>query len=185
MMNNFDNRRMNLHKWIFMNTEGQDGVVELGAGFFDKLSYVHSDVKTRIGIEIFEPYIKEAKFNDCVKIVGDMRKYRELIPEDMNLTAAMMIDSLEHLTKKDGIELIGKLKEDFELILLMLPVGEFKQTKDVTGYGNHKYQTHRSTWMKDDIKKLNFSINVIDPEFHSDRLQVGLNGSAYFGIWRK
>ena len=59
---------VNKDEWITNNTIDSKSVVELGAGFFDNLKHVHPNVKTKIGIEIYKPYIDNATYNDCIKI---------------------------------------------------------------------------------------------------------------------
>jgi hypothetical protein len=64
-------KNINLTQWINENTFDSICVVELGAGFFDKLSMVHGNVMIKIGIEIYKPYIDNAKYHNCIKIHGD------------------------------------------------------------------------------------------------------------------
>lgn len=174
-------KSVNLGQWIRENTNTSKTVVELGAGFFDKLEYVDSVVKTKIGIEIYKPYIDNSKFNDCIKINGNILNYRELLME-YNLDTVMIIDVLEHFEMSVGYKLIEALKEDFNKIILMLPVGKYEQNTDVTGLGGHEYQIHRSYWYVEDILKLNFNEDVIDNNFHSSH---DLDTGCYFGIWNK
>lgn len=179
-------RQINLHQWIYANTENSKCVVELGAGFFRRLSSVHPNVTHKIGIEIYGEYIKNAEYHDCIKIHGDALKYRELLI-NFPLDTVMIIDVLEHFEKNVGYELINNLKTDFNKILLMLPVGRYEQELDVTGYSGHEYQKHRSYWYEQDIYKLNFVDNKIDPFFHAseDRVNNKLDTGCYFGVWVK
>lgn len=175
-----------LNIWIAEKTADSKSVVELGAGFFDKLSYVHPNVKTKIGIEIFKPYIDNAKYNDCVKIVGNLLDYKNLLV-NQELDTVMMIDVLEHFTKDVSYKLINDLKKDFNKILLMMPIGVFPQNMDATDLGNDEYQTHRSNWYTYDIDNLKFNDNIVDPEFHAtpNRTMYNLDTSCYFGVWKK
>ena len=56
-------RRINLSEWINNSTHTSNTVIELGAGFFDRLSCVNESVITKVGIEIYEPYIKNPRYN--------------------------------------------------------------------------------------------------------------------------
>jgi len=164
--------------WLGKETEGFDVAIEFGAGFFNRLNSVNCPLK--VGIELFEPYIRNATCVDCIKVCGDMRRYRELLPSLRGSKVAMFIDSLEHLRKKDAIELIGKVKEDFDKIVLMVPNGNIEQHIDVTGFGNHKGQTHRSRWFEDDLLRLGFD-GFVDNEFHKDKKDK----RCYFVVWSK
>jgi hypothetical protein len=170
---------MNLEKWINYHTRDVSVVVEFGAGFFDKLSHVHSNCRNRIGIEAHEKYLEHAKFKVCRMILGDMRHYREFITRDA-MICAMFIDSLEHLDEFEAVDLIRQCQEDFHKILLMVPEGKHPQTKDTTGYGAHDLQSHRSTWYKKDLIMLHFD-TFVDPNFHTD---PGKDHGCLFGVWR-
>lgn len=171
---------MTLPKWINENTSDSNTVVELGAGFFKNLGDVHPKVKHRIGVEIYWPYIENATYNDCVKIEGDLMNYQSLL-NDIELDTVLIADVLEHFDKEEAFLLVEKLKKDFNKILLMLPIGVHKQDRDVTGFGGHTSQTHRSYWFEEDVAKLMFDENIIDPNFHKDKE----NSGCYFGIWKK
>lgn len=181
---NIINKNVNLSSWIRENTVNSNCVVELGAGFFRRLSDVHQNVKTKIGVEIYKPYIENATYHNCVKIHGDALKYKELLI-NYDLDTVLIVDVLEHFNKDIGFNLIESLKNDFNKILLMLPIGEYVQNEDVTGYGGHEYQKHRSYWFSDDVLKIKFSENIIDLNFHQNRKKHNLDSACYFGIWNK
>lgn len=174
---------MDLNTWISKNTEGSEIVVEFGAGFFDKLRAVHSSVKERIGIEAYEPYIAAAQYQDCTKIAGDMRLFKELV-DPAKYDTALFVDSLEHISMEDAITLISEVKASFKKILLMIPEGVHNQTTDVTGYGGHTYQTHRSTWYEKDLQQLGFQTVEVDPKFHSGAGPEKAEG-CLFAIWTR
>lgn len=179
-------RRVNLSNWIYTSTHGSICVVELGAGFFRRLRDVNQTVVLKIGIEIYEEYIKNAEYHDCIKIHGDALDYKKLL-DGYLLDTVMMVDVLEHFDKNVGYELIDNLKKDFNKIVLMLPVGKFEQELDVTGHGGHEYQKHRSFWYLEDINKLNFTENLIDPYFHATEARINnkMDTGCYFGVWKK
>lgn len=170
---------MNLYNWISKETMGYGTVVELGSMFFDKL--LHCSCPRRIGIEIHKPYVDRApNYENCIKIHGDIRDYRQLISEeDMDL--CMIIDVIEHLEKDEALRLLNSLKEDFNKIIIFAPEGNHPQTKDVTGLGADEYQTHRSTWYLCDFEAIGFE-GVVDPKFHID---PNKDNGAIFVTWTK
>lgn len=186
MIGNIEYKRINSPQWINSNTMSSTTVVELGAGFFKNMNHVSSNVKTKIGIEIYEPYINNAINNDCIKIHGDALKYRELLVK-YDFETVLIYDVLEHFDKDVALKLISDLKTDFKKILLMLPFGKYEQHEDVTGYGAHEYQTHRSYWYEEDILKLGFNDNIIDLNYHAtpNRVDNNLDTGCYFGVWNK
>ena len=157
--------RVSLPSWIMANTANSNTVLELGAGFFRRLGDVHPNVKRKIGIEIWEPYIKHATYHNCEKILGDALEYESLV--DINdIDTVLLVDIIEHFDPETADSLLTKLIDQFDKVLLMIPEGNHPQTEDVTGHGAHEYQTHRSTWYAKDFEKYNPTEILLDEVFH-------------------
>jgi len=160
-----DTVKIDLVDWLEQNTKDCCIVVEFGSMFFEKLGQVHQNVKKKIGIEIFKPYIDNAKFHDCVKIQGDMRDFSSLVPKRFR-DCAMFIDSIEHIEKKDAVKLLKKVQKSFDKIILMTPDGFAPQDEDFMDLGAEKYQTHRSQWSEQDLVELGFQEVNLYPKYH-------------------
>ena len=186
-------KKINLQNWIKENTTGSKTVVELGAMFFEKLKHVSNTVTTKVGIEIWEPYLNATVdhfgvpvIEDCVKIKGSVLDFKELLSE-YELDTAMIIDVLEHFEKDDAFTWINSLKQEFKKIILMVPSGVFPQEVDHSGFGADFYQTHRSSWFESDIEKLGFDevilddIYFINPELITNKMDTG----CWFCVWTK
>lgn len=186
-------KRVDLRGWINEKTNGSESVVELGAMFFEKLKHVSPTVKTKIGIEIWEPYITAEVdhfgvpvIKDCIRIHGSVLDYKKLL-EGYDLDTAMIVDVLEHFEKEVAFEFIENLKKDFKKIILMVPAGVFPQEVDHSGFGADEYQTHRSSWFEEDIKKLGFDEVILDdvyfinPELVANNMDMG----CWFCQWVK
>lgn len=186
-------KRVILRNWIKEKTNASTTVVELGAMFFEKLKHVSPTVKTKIGIEIWEPYIHSKVdhfgvpvIEDCIKIHGDVLEYKELL-SGYDLDTAMIVDVLEHFEKEVAFDWIANLKRDFKKIILMVPAGVFPQEVDHSGFGADEYQTHRSSWFETDVEKLGFDEVVLDDSYFSNPELVGNNmdTGCWFCIWNK
>lgn len=164
-----------LINWIQSNTAGVQSVVDFGAGRFDKLNYVHSDVERKMGIEIWLDYFSEPPAPGCRRKQGDMRNYRILVDDD-DMDCALFVDSLEHLRRRDAVYLIYNIQQDFNKILLMIPEGNHPQK------GATKYQKHLSSWSFLDIKNLGFQEINLQPKFHAVE---GKDQGCIFAIWEK
>lgn len=186
-------RRINLNQWINEKTANSKSVVELGAMFFEKLKHVSPNVKTRIGIEIWEPYITSEVdhfgvpvFKDCIRIHGSVLDYKNLL-DGYELDTAMIIDVLEHFDKEVAFKLINDLKQDFNKIILMTPAGYFPQDIDHSGFHADEYQKHRSFWYDEDIAKLGFDEVILDTIFHTNpELEANkMDTGCWFCVWEK
>ena len=186
-------KRVNLQQWIREKTNGSITVVELGAMFFEKLKHVSPTVQTKIGIEIWEPYIKSdvdhfgvPVLQDCIKIHGSVLDYKELL-KNYEKDTAMVIDVLEHFDKDVAFKFFNDLKKDFKKIILMVPAGEFPQTEDHSGFEANDYQTHRSSWYEEDIIKLGFDEIILDDMFHAnpELIANNMDTGCWFCVWTK
>jgi len=148
--------------WVLENTADSISVVELGAGYFGKLSLVSENVIHKLGIEIFPEYIQHARYADCVKILGNFLHYRNLI-DSKYFDTVLMIDALEHVTKEEAINLVKMLQEDFKKILLMIPLGNHPQK------GNRNpHQEHKSSWTPEELVALKFDVVYIK-NYHTSK----------------
>lgn len=174
-------KSMNLSMWINQSTANTNTVVEFGSMFFDKLMYTASPNK--IGIEIHQPYIDNSTFHDCKKISGDFRNFEELVDKS-EMDCAMFIDTLEHITREEAFELMGRVMKNFNRVILMIPEGNHPMDEDVTGHEGHEWQTHRSTWYAKDLIELGFHEDniILDPVFHSE---PGRDTGCLFATWSK
>lgn len=182
---------VSLNNWINDKTNGSETVVELGAMFFEKLKHVSPTVKTKIGIEIWEPYINSEVdhfgvpvIKDCIKIHGSVLDYKSLL-NGYNLDTAMIIDVLEHFDKDVAFKWIESLKTDFKKVILMVPAGVFPQEVDHSGFGAHEFQKHRSSWYEEDIKKLGFTEIILDNMFHAnpELIANNMDTGCWFCVW--
>ena len=176
---------MILSDWILTETKDCETVVEFGAGSFRRLEDVHPSVKRRIGIEISQAYINTSPdMREVEQIKGDMRKFESLIPNFYSVyDCAMFIDSLEHLTRKDALDLMSRVMILFNRIILMIPEGIHIQESDITGHGQHEFQKHRSTWYEKDIRAMGFKDVTVDEDFHKNKIDKA-NG-CIFAVWER
>jgi hypothetical protein len=171
-----------LYKWFNHETAGIKTVVEFGAGFFDNLAHLNASVTKKIGLEIWQPYIDNAKFHECEKLQADFTKFEDYVNE-ADMDCALFVDTLEHITKEAAFELMPRVMEKFNKVMLMIPEGHYPLEEDVTGFGAHEYQTHKSTWYAEDIEKLGFDRIVRHPTFHPK--VEGQDTSCIFATWNK
>lgn len=171
-----------IDSWIREHTIDSECVVEFGAMFFERLNAVHENCKLRVGIEAHLPYILIAeRFGNCIRLHGDMREFESLL-DPTYLDTAMFIDSLEHLSRENASDLIHRVMMRFRKILLFIPEGDHPQTKDVFLTGADYWQTHRSTWYKDDVIDLGFQDVCVVPNYYSEQ---GKDHGAIFAIWKR
>jgi hypothetical protein len=113
-------------------------IVDVGAGagtYPDLLG----DKYEWIGIEAFEPYIKEYNLED---------KYDKLILDDVRdieLPKGDCIifgDVLEHMSKEDASKLLERAERFFEHIVVSIPLGYWPQG----AVNGNEYEVHHAEW---------------------------------------
>jgi hypothetical protein len=102
-------------------------ILDVGIGDGDYAKAL-SEIAPTDGLEIYEPYRNEQwDFYDNV-FIGDMRTF-DFPKYDLYL----FIDSLEHISKEDGKNVLDKLKGN---ILINVPVN-YKQGENLAPYDKH------------------------------------------------
>jgi len=164
-----------LQAWITAETRGASCVVDLGAGFFDKLRYV-PPMARKIGVDVFPAYLGFAPPGVTARL-GDIREWDSLIQHD-DCDVAMMIDVIDHMSKADGVRLLRGLKDVFRKILVMTPDGFVEQNEDVTGYEN-EWQVHECGWTAEELAAEGFKVELKE-NFHA---HMGIG--ALFATWSR
>ena len=129
-----------------------DTVLDLGCGHGSLLQYCN--VSFSVGVELFEPYLQETRkkgiHNQYIK--ADIRKI-EFVPKSFD--AVIAFDVLEHLTKEEGTELLGKMEQwSRKKVIVFTPNGYVRQD----GCDNNPLQQHRSGWTVAELKKSGYSV---------------------------
>lgn len=108
------------------------------------------------GIDVFEESINTSKKNKIHDkyVLSDIRKI-DKIYKSKSFDGIVALDVIEHLDKKDSIELIKKMENIAKKrVVLLTPNGFYHQD----AYDNNPYQVHKSEWKVDDLKKLGYKV---------------------------
>lgn len=142
--------------WVEESTRGYESTLEFGSGLGAYTRFIGSGVKD--GIEAFAPYVETSKLDPdnegCRFYLGDMREFESII--DRSYDVALFVDSLEHLVKEDGIDLLLRCQGPFKKIAVMVPVGPLNNEP----CDGNELQRHLSTWYAEDLVALGFVVRV-------------------------
>ena len=157
---------INSTQQVFKIASQYNSVLEVGCGEGYNLNKISAPVK--VGIDGFRPVMMKNKSKDIVFIKFDLESYLQTLFLPNSFECIIGIDIIEHFDKSKAIELI----EDWEKIaskclMFFVPVGNHPQTEDDRGLGNDYYQTHRSTWFPEDMRKLNYDV-TFHPNWHKN-----------------
>jgi len=132
-------------------------ILELGCGKSSPLQTL-SGLHYKVGVDLYEPYLaesKKAKIHDQY-IMADIRKINF---KENSFDAVVLLDVLEHLTKEEGVSLIGKMEKwAKKRMILFTPNGYVRQAE----YDQNKLHLHKSGWNADELNNLGFRIYGIN-----------------------
>lgn len=134
-------------------------ILDLGCGSYSPIRFINA--KT-YGIDASSTAIKNARRNrthDILKAMDVRKISKKFKPQSFD--AVVAIDLIEHLSKKDGVELIKKMEDIAgRKVLIFTPNGFIKQ------HGDLKYDEHLSGWTTKDFKKLGYRVyGMFGPRF--------------------
>lgn len=143
-------------RYLEKELQENDTVLDLGCGKNSPLR--HCRVSYSVGIDLFEPYLKESKkkriHNDYV-----LADVRNLPFAHKSFDVVACIDILEHLTKKEGYKLIKNVEQIAKKkIIILTPNGFLPQAQ----YDKNVLQIHKSGWTIDEFKRLGFDVKGIN-----------------------
>ena len=132
-----------------------DSVLDVGCGADSPLGRVKKTFYSE-GVDLFEQSIKKSKeknIHDKYKL-SDIRKI-DKIYKNNSFDAVIALDVVEHLEKKESIELIKKMENIAKKrVILLTPNGFYHQD----AYDSNPYQVHKSEWKVDDLEKLEYKV---------------------------
>jgi len=130
-------------------------ILDAGCGKHSPIALIANQRKFKIiGIDIFKPYLEEAKEKGVYRsvILGDVR----WLPfKDKCFDAAIALSVIEHLEREDGEKLLAELERVSSwLTLLSTPVGKCLQH----AYNGNPHQEHKHIWSLGELRARGFKI---------------------------
>ncbi|WP_068620034.1 class I SAM-dependent methyltransferase [Paenibacillus tuaregi] len=146
-----------------------DSVLDIGCGI--GVLWEQYDSKIIIGMDVHRPYLEHLVHlpRRAIPIHADARRARELfIPR--SLSAVTLIDSLEHFTKEEGLQLLNDAETIArDQVIVFTPRGFFpQQGVDNYGLSGEQYQTHYSGWESEEFLELGYNVKVFKNFHHAE-----------------
>lgn len=153
-----------------------ESVLDLGCGHSSPLQYC-KNVKYSVGVEIHTPYLKESKKKKIHNKYLN-KKVQGLKFKENSFDAVILIEVLEHLSKKDGLILLKKAEKwAKKKVIISTPNGYFPMgTVD-----NNKFQKHLSGWTMKEFKRLNYECHgLAGAKFFHTNKNVNIDSEGIF-----
>ena len=135
-------------EWFRENEAGIRNVVDIGPGSGTYIDLIKKEYNCCLdshwtGIEIWKPYIDQFSLE---------ARYNQIINQDVrtidwkqfdNLSVVIAGDVLEHMTKESAIELVDKVLDVADTMIVSIPIRHMPQ-------GEHAYENPYEEHVKDD-----------------------------------
>jgi ubiquinone/menaquinone biosynthesis C-methylase UbiE len=151
---------MNPYVYVHEATKHGESLLSLCCGIGYELRGLNTEDIT--AVDIAPQYISELKnHHPKVKaVVSDALSYCKTLP-DNSVDVISILDGIEHLDKKGGLELVDHMKRIAKKeILLFTPDGYLRnEPHNAWGIeGADEHQTHKSGWSAAELKDLGFEL---------------------------
>ncbi len=129
-------------------------ILDLGCGNHSMVPSVVPDQVYTVGVEYFKPYyeeaIREARHKKYINA-----NIMEVGFDDKSFDAVVLSDVLEHLTKKEGDELLGCMERwAKKKVIVFTPNGFVPQEE----YDSNPFMEHKSGWHVQEFKKMGYQV---------------------------
>lgn len=109
------------------------------------------------GVDVFEPYINYSRNHGCIDELHeiDLEKRKNLPFNDKSFDIVMCIETLEHLSKRAGSNLIAEMERIAkEKVIITTPCdwGEHEE------HDNNKFQKHKSLWKPETFEEIGYVV---------------------------
>lgn len=138
---------------IFKNAES---VLDVGCGpgLPMRMINMRMKVKQSVGVDIFDPYLKECKENKIHTeyVKADIRK---LPFKDKTFDVVMALQVLEHLHKKEAWQMLNKMEKIAKKqVIIATPIGDMYHP----AVDGNEHQLHHSSFYPEEFEKKGYAI---------------------------
>ena len=135
---------------------GVESILDIGCGIGRHTEHFEMFPKY-LGVDLVKDYLVRAiNGSNLMYVQGDATKLDELfLPKSFD--AVLWYDSLEHLTKEQGLQSVKYTMEIArKSVGVYTPEGFFEQTDNVWGGDARDAQVHKSGWSQEDLSSIGF-----------------------------
>ncbi len=146
-----------------------DSILDVGSGTGALLERYEAAVV--VGLDIHRPYLLHRKYTSpCIIPIHANASHIDKLFLPGTFSAVTLIDSLEHFTMEEGIELLRKAEIiASNRVVVFTPRGFFPQEEtDHFHLQGEYYQRHWSGWEPEDFMKLGYSVTVLKGYHHAE-----------------
>jgi len=134
--------------------------VGCGRGIVGAMTRIYRNPKRLVGVDIFQDYIDFCKKYSIYDELHRLDLRQTPLPFQNNeFTVATCIETIEHLPKNSGENLLEELHRIADTIIVSTPSAYFKQPK--SHVKRNPFQAHVSKWTVEDFKKRGYDVKGV------------------------
>lgn len=145
--------------WIFRFHLGNARtVLDIGCGDGSLMMKINHDNKYHVtGVDLYKPYLKKAKATGVYRqiISSDIRKIK-FKAKSFDVVIASQV--IEHLNKKDALNLIKKMEKITKKRLILATPNGFVEYDPFEGGDGNSLQEHKSGWETEEMEKMGYRV---------------------------
>lgn len=147
--------------WIIDKSANTILDVGCGRGLSMEMIKMRINVKKSVGVDLFEPYIRESKRKRIHNryVLSDVRQMN--FPNE-SFDVVMALQVLEHLPKKDAWEVLEKMEKIAKKqVIAATPIGEMYHP----AVDDNKLQLHKSHFNPEEFEKRGYKVTKVGFKF--------------------
>ncbi len=151
-----------LHELLDEIPKNVESLIDLGCGrgIVGAMTRIYRTPKRLVGVDIFQDYIDFCKkysiYDELHRL--DLRK-TPLPFNDREFSVATCIETIEHLPKKHGEQLLEELHRIADVVIVSTPSSFFRQPESYVK--NNPFQAHVSKWAVEDFRKRGYDVKGV------------------------
>lgn len=150
-------------------------VLDLGCGPSSPVQFC-KNITYSVGVDAFDQYLKQSK-KQKIHTEYIQHNFLDLDFPPKSFDAIVLIEVLEHLSKKDGLRILKKASNwAKKKVIISTPNGYFPMGE----VDNNSFQRHLSGWTVDDLNKLGFKSHGVSGFkffYHTENQVISLSHS--------
>jgi 2-polyprenyl-3-methyl-5-hydroxy-6-metoxy-1,4-benzoquinol methylase len=151
-----------LHELLEEIPKDVDSLIDIGCGrgIVGALTRIYRTPKRLVGVDIFQDYIDFCKKYTIYDELHCLDLRQTPLPfNDHEFTLATCIETIEHLPKKQGEQLLDELHRIADTVIVSTPSAYFKQPK--SHVEANPFQEHMSKWTVEDFRKRGYEVKGV------------------------
>lgn len=161
--------------------DGCQSLLDIGCGTNSEVRHLKNHPMKKIGLEIFPAAIEESKKKKIHDeyVCGDAKEMDRLFPFK-SIDCVISMDMVEHLEKKEALELIKKMENVAKKIMIIQTTSGFWPQREVDG---NSFQIHRCGFSATEFRSMGYKVlGMNGPKFLRQESFESKRPNIFFSI---